>query len=131
MPKTTRLLRPLKIANLKPECTCLCSHFNHQYWNLYFNFLAEQQVQDISARGKKNQKGATQQDGWDALVRACHAMGADDQSIPQDADMAFGQFVGFRLKAMTEDRKNRCMAEILKSLTASSMNQAKEVKTSH
>ena len=56
-------------------------------------------------------------------MKACHAM-ENDPSPPQDADTAFGQFVGLRLKAMTEERKNKCMSEILTSLTANSMHLA-------
>ena len=79
-----------------------------------------------AGKGKGRRTKVTSSDGWSALVSALQTS-SDDQASPQDADMAFGQFVGFRLKAMTDERKNKCMAEILQSITSSSLQPKERV----
>ena len=79
-----------------------------------------------AGKGKGRRSKVTSSDGWAALVSALKTS-SEPEASPQDADMAFGQFVGFRLKAMTDERKNKCMSEILQSITASSMHQEERV----
>ena len=97
----------------------LCVYWVYWNWKQYYHplFLADK---TLTGKGKRRRPKVTSNDGWAALVSALKSS-SETEAAPQDADMAFGQFVGFRLKAMTDERKNKCMSEILQSISASSI----------
>ena len=57
------------------------------------------------------------------MIQACQALATKKTPAPPDADETFGQFVSQRLKAMTEPRKSKCMAEIMQSLLSNNFTE--------
>jgi hypothetical protein len=66
-------------------------------------------------RAKKQRRAATSGDGWEAMIKACQALGSDTQPSNPNPDILFGQFVGAQLMTMSAARKKKWMAEIMRS----------------
>lgn len=86
-----------------------------------FYFLSDRPQQKVlrttSKKILKAKKRKLSEDHWGVFQDACKVVKNQTPSSILDADLTFGQFVGLKLKTMTEARKNICIAEIIQILT--------------
>ena len=71
--------------------------------------------------GIKRARSAVEKPHWNVFSKACEAFKSKVEE--PDAAFYFGRFVGQKLKAMTEDRKMRCMMDIINILSGSITNE--------
>ena len=61
----------------------------------------------------------TKKPHWEAFSSLCTTVKGN--AVPLNAEMSFGQFMGFKLMGMTDARKNHIMGEMMKLILSSNV----------
>ena len=85
-----------------------------------FHVFSEQENSKKKPKGSRSKKQKVDNVpgvAWSAFTKACDSFQPEINPSSQDPDLAFGQFVGLKLKEMSEARKNQVMMEFMAILT--------------
>jgi hypothetical protein len=82
-------------------------------------------------QGPKTGKNVGSKSPWNAFTKACEALKSNSASNSTDPEMAFGRFVGMKLKSMPEPKRNRTMSSIMTLLVGEEPSMSEQSSSQH